>query len=130
MHLLDTSVWIHYLRRPGDESVHELVAGLLDSNRAATCPIIILELLRGASSPKMFRYLKESLGVLPLFDVSRHVWSRSCELGFNLRMKGISIPTTDLIIAAVAIHEDIPIVSRDRHFELIASHSSLKSQYV
>jgi predicted nucleic acid-binding protein len=47
--------------------------------------------------------------------------------GSSLRRKGISVPSTDLIIAASAIKGDYTLLHQDHHFDLIAKHSSLKS---
>jgi predicted nucleic acid-binding protein len=40
-------------------------------------------------------------------------------ISFNLRRKGITIPTTDLIIAGLAIENECQILTLDPHFKSI-----------
>jgi predicted nucleic acid-binding protein len=128
--LIDSSVWIQYLKRPGDESVRETVSRLLDTNQAAVNPVVVMEILRGAPGKKAFNELRENFKALPLIPISAAVWDLCCELGFELKTQGITVPSADLIIAASAIKNNVPVVHRDRHFEMIAGCSSLKTEPV
>ena len=67
----------------------------------------------------------ESLDVLPIKPA---VWEQAYELGFSLRRKGLTIPTADLIIAALAIENNIFLVHHDEHFEMIVSLAFLISR--
>jgi len=86
-----------------------------------------MEILRGAPSKKVFEQLRNNLLALPFLTISDKVWASSYDLGYNLRIKGLTVPPTDLIIAAAAIHNNIPVLHRDKHFELIAKHSPLQT---
>lgn len=69
----------------------------------------------------------ESLDVLPIKPA---VWEQAYELGFSLRRKGLTIPTADLIIAALAIENNIFLVHHDEHFEMIVPcFPNLKTKY-
>ena len=53
--------------------------------------------------------------LLPNLETTRHYAS----LFSRLRRAGTPIPTNDLWIAALVIQHDIPLYSRDSHFDLI-----------
>jgi len=63
----------------------------------------------------------ESLEMLP---ITSNVWEKAYELGFTLRRKGVTIPTTDLIIAGLAIEHKSLLLHQDEHYEKISSHFS------
>ena len=69
----------------------------------------------------------ESLDVLP---ITTPVWEKAYELGFTPRKKGVTLPTTDLIIAALAIEHGSLLLHQDEHFERIASNfTDLRTKY-
>jgi predicted nucleic acid-binding protein len=61
----------------------------------------------------------ESLDILPITPV---VWEQAYELGFLLRRKGLTIPTVDLIIAALAVENRTFLLHHDEHFEMIVPY--------
>ena len=48
-------------------------------------------------------------------------------LGFELRRKGKTIPSTDLLIASISLYYDLDILHADNHFEIIKLYSNLKT---
>ena len=127
--LADTTVWIHFLRGSG---IHfqERIVPLIMSDRLATTPIVIMEILRGAKSQKEYDKLNKDLAALRCLDVSAKVWERACKLGYTLRHKGLNAPLSDTLIAAVAQEYDVRLLHDDRHFEMIASISPFKHEYL
>lgn len=87
---------------------------------------MILELLKGAGSDKDYSTLKESLDALVCLDVKKEVWERAFTLSLELRKKGASIPATDILISAVALHYGCKLLHNDKHFTLVAKKSGLK----
>jgi predicted nucleic acid-binding protein len=61
----------------------------------------------------------ESLDILPITPV---VWEQAYELGFSLRRQGLTIPTVDLIIAALALENRTFLLHHDEHFEMIVPY--------
>jgi predicted nucleic acid-binding protein len=58
------------------------------------------------------------------------VWEQAYELGFSLRRKGLTIPTVDLIIAALAIENKSLLLHHDEHYEMIvAQYPILQTKY-
>lgn len=124
--LIDTSAWIHALRPDGIRDIRQQVAQLLSAGRAATCPMVVLELLGGTRTDSEFRVLREDLEALRNLSISDEVWRVSCHLNYTLRRKGFSIPATDHLIAAAAIVNDCWVLHHDRHFDVLAAHSGLR----
>ena len=45
---------------------------------------------------------------------------------YDLKIKGVNVPYTDILIAASAIKEKAVLLHADSHFDTIAKHSELK----
>jgi len=127
--LADTTVWVHFLRGSGIQFQERLVP-LIMADRLAITPVIIMEILRGAKSQKEYDKLSKDLAALRSFDVSTKVWQRAFKLGYTLRHKGINAPMTDTLIAAVAQEHNALLLHADRHYEMIASITPLKHEYL
>ena len=124
--LIDTSIWILSLRADGLKKAVERTKKSLEEDTAATTEIIILELLGGEKREQEYRELLEDLQALPLLSITEKVWSSAFRLSFELRKKGIVVPSTDILIAAVAIDYNCILLHFDAHFDLIAKHTPLK----
>jgi predicted nucleic acid-binding protein len=98
------------------------------ADRVATTPVIIMEILVGAKSEKEYDKLSKDLAALRCFDASDKLWQRACKLGYTLRQKGINVPLTDTLIAAIAIENNALLLHNDRHYEMIASITALKHE--
>jgi len=120
--LTDTSAWIASFKKTGNLQLKQFLKNSILAGLAATSPIIILELLQGCRTQEERDALKIKLESLDLLSITQSVWERSYELAFSLRKKGLTIPTADLIIAAVAIENNSMILHQDEHYEMIAHH--------
>jgi tRNA(fMet)-specific endonuclease VapC len=116
--LVDTSVWIQYFNRI-DSKPGQAVEGLLRQERAVGTGIVLTELLQGAKVEKEFDAILESLAALPFLETTQSTWVTAGKISYILRRKGIAIPTTDLLIASIALEYDCLIFSLDPHFEKI-----------
>ncbi|MBI4201934.1 MAG: PIN domain-containing protein [Chloroflexi bacterium] len=125
--LIDSSVWLEVLLpRQGDAPLSRRVSRLVAEDLAATMPLIKLELLRGTRTREEWQSLGRflaSLRQLPLHDAT---WEEAFDLGFQLRRAGVTVPTPDIVIAALALSEDVVLLHRDRHFDQMAAHVPLK----
>lgn len=115
MTLIDTSSWIEALRKDGDPAVRGRVQVLLQTGDASWCDPVRVELwhgVRGPAEQKMMQQLDADVTLLPITD---SVWAKACELARRSRAKGLTVPATDLIIAACAWAHGVPIEHRDNH---------------
>ena len=77
-----------------------------------------------------YERLASALDALPQLDMTPEVWREAERLGFRLRRSGVSVPVTDVLIAASALEHECVLLHRDRHFALIARHAPLKERQI
>jgi predicted nucleic acid-binding protein len=126
--LVDTSAWIFALRKDFIPSIKNKIEVLLRNDLVLTTGIIKLELLGGTKNEKEFQRLKSSLDSLDYVPIDEIQWTKAYEIAFDLRRKGVTIPSTDILIAACALTADAVVVHADAHFDLIARHVGLKTE--
>ena len=122
MILVDTSAWIVSFKKAGNHNLKEFVKQAIVSDHAVTSPIIVLELLQGCRSVEERDSLRTKLESLDLLPITPAVWEQAYDLGFSLRRRGLTIPTADLIIAALALENKTFLVHHDEHFEMIVPY--------
>jgi len=125
--LIDTSAWILGLKRNSSTQIKNILTEILDKDQSATTGIIILELLQGTKTKKEYEEIFSDLSALHYFKENREVWKKASLLGFELRRKGKTIPSTDLLIASISLYYNLNILHADNHFEIIKSLSNLKT---
>lgn len=117
MKLVDSSLWVEFLRRKGDPRIKNRVARLLEENQiACTCPIRF-ELLSGVKADEE-DYLKRALEFSNHIAFEENDWRAAAALERQLRTRGVSIPRNDLFVATVAIRAEIAVLCRDQHFNI------------
>jgi len=124
--LIDTSVWVPFLRKSPPPTVKNEVDLLLAEDRVAIFPMIRLELLGGTKSTKEFERLGSRLDALHQIPIGDANWDTAAELAFRLRQRGKAIPYTDILIGSAAILGDVLLHHADRHFDLMAEDTDLR----
>ncbi len=119
MTLVDTSAWIHSLRPDGDRGVTTRVRALLESGEAAWCALIQLELWNGARGEPERRVVAEMAAALPSLPIDDTVWSTAHELARTARTQGVTVPSTDLVIAACARRHGVGLEHDDSHLQAV-----------
>lgn len=118
--LVDTSAWVEYLREGGDPEAQRQVRGALDTERAVLCDMVLVELWNGRGGSrqrKILRVLEETLEILP---TNEEVWTRARSLARDARAAGLTVPSTDLLVAACASVHDAGLIHRDAHFDRLS----------
>ena len=59
-------------------------------------------------------------------------WARAAQIVAALHRKGLRVPLSDVLTAAVGVEERLAVVCRDKHFEVIRDHGgqALDVQYI
>jgi predicted nucleic acid-binding protein len=118
-YLVDTSVWVEFLR--GEKTaIKKRLDNLLDENRASITGIILAELLTGINDEKEQRFLEECFLGLPFLETTREIFARAGKMGAVLRKKGLTMPISDLLIAALAKTHAMTVLTLDSHFQTLA----------
>ena len=118
-YLVDTSVWVEFLRGE-KKAIKRRLENLLDENRAIVSGIILAELLTGIGDEKEQRFLEECFLGLPFLEGTREIFATAGKMGATLRKKGITIPVSDLLIAALAKAHAMTVLTLDNHFLTLA----------
>lgn len=121
--LIDTSIWVEALDPGGDTACREKVEELIAARRAATCEIVIAELLRGAESDAHAAQLEQRLRTLRVLTVDG-AGGVAAAMGRQMRASGQRL--ADLLIAAVALRHEAALLHRDRHLAQIAAKFTLE----
>ena len=123
MYLVDTSVWVDYLRGNATARV-EALAGLLGGDQiVGVAPIILQEILQGADSEQRFdkwrKYFTGLCCYLPRDPVASHIEAariyQSCRQAGKTPRSG-----NDCLIAQIAVEHRLVLLHDDRDFDAIA----------
>ncbi len=118
MVVADTSVWIEYFKG-GDAPTRAALRDLIRAQQAILVGVVLAELLQGSRSSKEADALLSKLAGLPFLETTFSTWKRTGELSASLRRKGVTLPLSDLVIAALALEHGCRVYTLDAHFEQI-----------
>ena len=122
MALVDTTVWIDLLRGRDSPAVRTL-RRLLAEGQAVTAPVIVQEVLQGASSPANLQRLREHFLALPMVEPAPGGLTHAAagELYARCRWQGVTPRSPhDCLIAQLAIEHNVPLLHDDRDFVALA----------
>ena len=129
MVLVDTSVWIDYLREQRNEQVVWFEGILEQGIPYGITPVIYQELLQGAESQKSYDRLDEYLSTQHFYEPLDPIESyrEAARIYFVCRRSGVTIRSTiDCLIAQIALEHDVLLLHNDRDYEAIGRVVSLK----
>ncbi len=130
MILVDSSVWIDYLRGVETRETDRL-HGLLGVEPLAVGDLILTEVLQGIGTERDFNEVLRLLDRLDLVSLGGHGLAIQAARNFRvLREKGITVrKTVDCIIATRCIMDDLTLLHSDRDFAPFVAHLGLKSTF-
>ena len=109
------------LRPNGDAAVRARVQAALTSGQACWCPVVQLELWNGARGRQEHRVLRDFARTLPELPMDEAVWQAAYELARRARAQGVTVPATDVTIAACARRHGAALETADADFQLLMS---------
>jgi predicted nucleic acid-binding protein len=123
MYLVDTSVWIDFLRDRKVAHVAALSSLLEGDDIVGVAPIILQEILQGADSDSRFErwleYFSDLFCYLPENLEATHV--AAARLYLQCRRTGKTPRSSnDCLIATIALEHDLTLLHNDRDFDVIA----------
>lgn len=123
MYLVDTSVWVDFLRGKATAQVRTLRELLAGEDIVGVAPIILQEVLQGADSDQRFEKWRKYFAGLccytPADLVASHV--AAAKLYQSCRRAGRTPRSSnDCLIAQIAIEHALILLHEDRDFEAIA----------
>jgi predicted nucleic acid-binding protein len=116
--LVDTSAWIDWSNNGTLASAIE-VDRLLSMDRVATTELVLSELLQGAGAQDVFDRWIFRFEALHYYDSPRATWIRAAAMSFQLMRRGLTTALSDLVIAQVALDNDLAVYATDADFERV-----------
>ncbi len=113
--MVDSSAWIDYFRKT-EGAVGDRVSRLLDEDRIVLCGMVELELLQGVR-PRERRVLGELLRALSYVETERRDFIAAGDRLAQLRRKGVTLPASDGLIAALCVRHKLQLLTLDAHFD-------------
>ncbi len=123
--LVDTSVWISFFRR-GDPKISLKLKQLLRTGNPMYTGLVAAELIRGAKTKNELDALEELFNSIGYIEIKEEYFRSAGDLGRLLSQKGITVGTVDLLIAQIALMNEIALFTLDTHFAALARHTSLR----
>ncbi|MFQ5738140.1 MAG: PIN domain-containing protein [Acidobacteriota bacterium] len=128
MIVVDSSAFVEYYRPGGRALVAECVARAIAADEVCCNGIIQVEIVTFARGEAARQKLAADFSAFHWLELRRGDFELAQEVGYELRGKGVTIPTTDLIIAASTIRAGAILYHLDGHFEQIEQHSELRQR--
>lgn len=120
MILVDTSVWIDWLRR-GSRPATRALDKWIDLGDIVLAPVVVQELLQGARGEAQLTELRRHFEPLPLLMPSSRTYADAGALYARCRWAGITPRSPhDCLIAQLAVEHGVALLHDDRDFEAIA----------
>ncbi len=120
--VVDTSVWIDFFAGEQTPDLEDSLAqGLV-----VIPPLVVAELVSGASTANQRAAIGELLQDAPIHDSNLQHWIAVGDLRRNLKKKGLTVTVPDAHVAQCALDRDALLLSRDEIFEKIARHTKLR----
>ena len=116
--LIDTCVWVEYFKSRSS-TLKQTVEDLLLSQKIFFCGPVLYELSQGIKSEKEKALLTNAFTALVYLEMNQALWLKAGELSASIRKQGKTIPLSDILIASVALANDLAILTVDKHFEQI-----------
>jgi predicted nucleic acid-binding protein len=122
MRLVDTSVWIDYLRGSDTRARHELRRMLAHPADVAITEPVVMELLAGVTDDKALSALEALTTGLPMISVDPRLDYRDAATIYRaVRRRGQTVRRlNDCLIAAIALRAGATLVHKDADFDVIA----------
>ena len=105
----------------GDPGALEIIAG---AERIAVPVIVLGEYRLGIAQSRHRKeyeeWLREWVAAVTVLDVDRETTYQYAKIGLELKKIGKPIPSNDLWIAALCGQHSLPLLSRDRRFDVVS----------
>lgn len=127
MILVDSSVWIDYLRGTPTAQTDRLDA-LLGSTPLAVGDLILAEVLQGCTSDRAFNQVRDLLSALTVVNLCGPEVAIEAARNFRrLRARGLTVrKTIDTVIATRCILDRHELLHSDRDFDVFEAHLGLR----
>ncbi len=115
--LLDTSVIIDVLNNKHDRAT--LIQNLLSEGHAFSCCSINIAEVYSGMRPKEKSHTEALLNSMHCYDITRNIAAHAGSLRYDWSQRGITLSTSDTIIAAVALtYKLVLMTDNTKHYPM------------
>jgi predicted nucleic acid-binding protein len=125
VYLVDTSVWVEFLRKRGSPEIQSRLKPLIRNGETAITDWILLELMTGLRTTEDPNALLERFAPVHRLTFPDDGWKRAWTLAAALRRQGVTPSAADCYIATIAIGSKVRLIHADADFEAMAVRSDL-----
>jgi predicted nucleic acid-binding protein len=127
MVIVDTSVWVEFLRGNLTPETKWLRKALVRNDELGLTSLILCEILQGIQQEKQFRQTLEYLAAMPLFEADgRDIAVAAARNYRELRALSFTVRSTvDCMTATFCIRHGYGLLHRDRDFIPFQTHLNL-----
>ena len=115
--LVDTSVWVAFLQ--GDPAVVLRIDALRRTHEIVLCGQVLQEILQGSRDAGAFDRLERQFGVWAVEMEKLEDFKEAARIYARLRWKGVTVPPSDCLIAALARRCALRVYATDPDFDRI-----------
>jgi len=116
--VVDTTIFIEHLRSRDKQKT--TLAGFSSNVILYVSTVTVFELFCGATDTVKYRDVQTILENLLILPVNAAIGEKAGEIFRNLRSKGLMIEVSDILIAATALVNNLPVKTLNvRHFSRI-----------
>lgn len=129
MILVDTSVWVDFLRgvnSPQRRTLHRLIE---EEEDIAITEIILTEILQGIGEDKDFQMIKGYLLEFPIYRPKGiETYLKAAQIYRDCRKSGKTVrKTVDCIIATICMENGLTLFHKDSDFDTLEKYTGLKT---
>jgi predicted nucleic acid-binding protein len=128
MILVDTSIWIDFLRGENSSERRLLHKLIEDEEEISITGIVLTEILQGIKEDKKYQITKNYLLKFPMYEPSGiNTYIDAARIYRECRNNGKTVRSTiDCIVAAICLENDLSILHKDRDYDIIQEFVGLK----
>lgn len=125
--LADTSAWIEFFRGTGSPLAHAM-RRRLDADEVATTDLVIMEVLAGASGETQLAKVRRAVDGCRYLAQRRRSDAITAAAVYRQCRRAGETPRqlADCLVAAVALRNRVPVLQRDRDYEVLSRHCGLE----
>lgn len=115
--LVDTSIWIEFFK--SQSKIGDKLESLLKEESVWVCGVVLFELVQGIKSESEKKQITGFLKDLNYIEMTDTLWQKAGELSRSLKTRGVTLPFSDILIAAIALDKNLSVFTLDKYFEHI-----------
>ena len=124
--LVDSTVWIDFLRGRENDSTARLEKCIQDRDDLCCCGFVVTEVLQGIRGEREYRETRQRFADLLYLPDDRSTFELGATIHRELRSKGVTIRNSiDCLIAAIVVQHGVNLLENDRDYRSIDLHFPL-----